>query len=78
MDEKSKSKSLCKRSVTSKKYNSCESLHCEYRKIKNKVEHWVAVIVNNTGNVLYFDSYGVPPLETEGINFLNNHSSSWR
>ena len=41
-------------------------------------EHWVAVIFNNNGNVLYFDSYGLPPLETEIINFLDNHSSSWR
>ena len=41
-------------------------------------EHWVAVIFNNNDNVLYFDSYGLPPLETEIINFLNNHSSSWR
>ena len=41
-------------------------------------EHWVAVIFNNNGDVLYFDSYGLPPLETEIINFLDNHSSSWR
>ena len=41
-------------------------------------EHWLAVIFNNNGNVLYFDSYGLAPLETEIINFLNNHSSSWR
>ena len=41
-------------------------------------EHWVAVIFNNNGKVLYFDSYGLPPLHTEIINFLNNHSLSWR
>ena len=41
-------------------------------------EHWVAVIFNNNGNVLYFDSYGLPQLETEIINFLDNHYSSWR
>ena len=40
-------------------------------------EHWVAVIFNNDGNVLYFDSYGLPPLETEIIDFLDNHSFSW-
>ena len=40
-------------------------------------EHWVAVIFNNNGNVLYFDSYGLPPLETEIIDFLDNHSWSW-
>ena len=41
-------------------------------------EHWVEVIFNNNGNVLYFDFYGLPALETEIINFLDNHSSSWR
>ena len=41
-------------------------------------EHWIAVIFNNNGDVLYFDSYGLPPLETEIINFLDNHSTSWR
>ena len=41
-------------------------------------EHWLAVIFNNNGNVLYFDSYGLAPLETEIINFLNNHFSSWK
>ena len=37
-------------------------------------EHWIAVIFNNNGNVLYFDSYGLPPLETEIINFLDNQT----
>ena len=41
-------------------------------------EHWVAVIFNNNGDGLYFDSYGLPPLETEIIDFLDNHSPSWR
>ena len=39
--------------------------------------HWVAVIFKNNGNVLYFDFYGLPPLETEIIDFLDNYSSSW-
>ena len=34
MDKKSTSESLCKRSVTSTKTKSCESLHYQYRKIK--------------------------------------------
>ena len=37
-------------------------------------EHWIAVIFNNNGNVLYFDSYGLPLLETEIINFLDNQT----
>ena len=32
-------------------------------------EHWVVVIFNNNGNVIYFDSHGLPPLETEIIDF---------
>ena len=69
MDKKSTSKSLCKRSGTSTKSNSCESLHCEYRKIKQGRR-------TLGSDVLFFDSYGLPPLETEIINFLDNHSSS--
>ena len=32
-------------------------------------EHWVAVIFNNNGKVLYFDSYGLPPLIQKSLSF---------
>ena len=41
-------------------------------------EQWIAVIFNNNGDVLNFDSCGLPPLETEIIDFLDNHSTLWR
>ena len=74
MDKKSTSKSLCKRSVASTKAKSCESLHYQYRKI-NQIRRTLG---SGNGKVFYFDSYGLPPLDTEIINFLNNHSLSWR
>lgn len=40
-------------------------------------EHWIAVIFNRNGESTYFDSYGLPPLDTEIMSFIHNNSSSW-
>lgn len=40
-------------------------------------EHWVAVIFYPNGKAVYFDSYGLPPLEMEIIHFIQNNSRSW-
>ena len=40
-------------------------------------EHWVAVTFNRNGDLLYFDSYGLPPMEKEIIDFIHNHSTRW-
>ena len=40
-------------------------------------EHWVAVIFNRNGDSTYFDSYGLPPLNTEIMSFIHNNSSRW-
>ena len=68
MDKKSTSKSLCKSSVTSTKSNSCESLHCKYRKIKQGRRKLGRLIFNN-GDVLYFDSYGLHHLKQKSLTF---------
>jgi hypothetical protein len=40
-------------------------------------EHWVALYVTKDGCGEYFDSYGLPPLHTTFVNFLNTHYTSW-
>ena len=34
-------------------------------------QHWVCVSIQENGNGFYFDSFGLPPLKTEIIDFLN-------
>ena len=34
-------------------------------------EHWITIYLDSKGSGEYFDSYGLPPLHTEIINFLN-------
>ena len=34
-------------------------------------EHWIAIYIDENGIGEYFDSYGLPPLHQEFINFLN-------
>lgn len=39
-------------------------------------EHWVAIYIENKKGE-YFDSFGLPPLHTDFIKFLNNQCDSW-
>jgi hypothetical protein len=36
-------------------------------------EHWVCISLNKNKSGEYFDSYGLPPLHQEFIDFLNNN-----
>lgn len=36
-------------------------------------EHWVAIYLLPNGNIEYFDSYGLPPLHKQIINYLYKH-----
>jgi len=36
-------------------------------------EHWVAIYLYNNGSGEYFDSFGLPPLHTEIIQFLHKN-----
>ena len=40
-------------------------------------EHWVAVYVNKNRIGIYFDSYGLQPLNKEINNFLNIYCKCW-
>jgi len=35
-------------------------------------QHWVAIFIDEEGFGEYFDSYGLPPMHQEFIDFLNN------
>ena len=36
-------------------------------------EHWVAIYMSTEGELEYFDSFGLPPLHAEIIEFLDNN-----
>ena len=38
--------------------------------------HWIAIYIND-GFGIYFDSFGLPPLHKEYINYLNNYCNFW-
>jgi hypothetical protein len=40
-------------------------------------EHWVSVFINQYGVGIYFDSYGLRPLNKEIEIFLNKNCKSW-
>lgn len=39
--------------------------------------HWIAIYFDQNRKGEYFDSFGLPPLFPEFIDFLNNNSRSW-
>ena len=39
--------------------------------------HWVCVYVDDNGVGNYFDSYGLPPLAPEFLQFLSENTCSW-
>jgi hypothetical protein len=39
--------------------------------------HWVCIYVDDRGFAHYFDSYGLPPLVKEFVDYLENNSSRW-
>lgn len=39
-------------------------------------EHWVTIILKDTGKADFFDSYGLPPTEPEMIDFIQRNSES--
>lgn len=42
-------------------------------------EHWVAIFFyENNREAYYFDSYGLPPIHEEVLQFLDNNSNTWR
>ena len=42
-------------------------------------EHWVAIIILSDGKGEYFDSYGLPPLHNEFLDFLDyNCPNGWK
>jgi hypothetical protein len=41
-------------------------------------EHWIAIIIKDDGTGDYFDSYGLPPMHKEFLQFLNkNCPNGW-
>src|ERR1700712_3875248 len=40
-------------------------------------QHWVAIHINSDSCGIYFDSYGLPPLNQEFIDYLNDNCNSW-
>lgn len=36
--------------------------------------HWVALLIDNSGAAYYFDSFGLPPRNTDILRFLRMHS----
>ena len=40
-------------------------------------EHWVAIYINHQGVGEYFDSFGLPPMQQDFIDFLNYNCSAW-
>jgi hypothetical protein len=42
-------------------------------------EHWVSIVIDNDGFGEYFDSFGLPPLHVEIIQYLDkNCENGWR
>lgn len=41
-------------------------------------EHWVAIFISDKGKGVYFDPYGLPPLQNEFYNFLNRNCRVWK
>ncbi len=42
-------------------------------------EHWVSIIINKDGFGEYFDSFGLPPLHSEFVKYLDrNCENGWR
>jgi hypothetical protein len=40
-------------------------------------QHWVSIFIDKNGVADYFDSYGLPPLHKDFLNFLENNSTRW-
>lgn len=40
-------------------------------------EHWIAIYVNSDGQADYFDSYGLPPLKKEFLEFLDEYTKGF-
>lgn len=40
-------------------------------------QHWIAIYLDEDGKGEYFDSYGLPPLHHDFINFLNDVTTEW-
>jgi hypothetical protein len=39
--------------------------------------HWIAIVIDENGIGEYFDSFGLPPMYVEFIDFLNNNSKQY-
>ena len=39
--------------------------------------HWVCIYVDDEGSAQYFDSYGLPPLVKEFVDYLEKNSNKW-
>ena len=42
-----------------------------------KGQHWVAIYIDRSNTGYYFDSYGLPPIKKEFVNFLQKHCRRW-
>ena len=40
-------------------------------------QHWVAILLHKNGTGDYFDSFGMPPIHQEIINYLNFNCKKW-
>lgn len=38
--------------------------------------HWICIFIDQNGNGEYFDSFGLPPLNFEFINYLENNTTN--
>lgn len=42
-------------------------------------EHWVSIFIGQDKNPVFFDSFGLPPLHLDLLDYLNNNSKShWK
>ena len=78
MDEKFTSKSLYKDQLPRQNPIHVKAYIVNTERSNKTGEHWMAVIFNNNCNVLYFVSKDYHHYHQKIINFLDNHSSSWK
>ena len=50
------------------------SLVCNTDTQESQGSHWICIFIDQYGNGEYFDSYGLPPLHHEFIQYLTDHA----
>lgn len=53
------------------------SLVMNYDAHDQQGSHWVCIYVDENGFGDYFDSYGLPPLAEEFVDYLNSNTNQW-